>query len=43
MSGHGTEKGFIQSAMGGILVIALTVVVCGGIFIALLINGASGH
>lgn len=43
MSGHGTEKGFLQSALGGILVIILTVVVCGGIFIGLLINGASHH
>ena len=43
MSGHGTEKSFLQSALGGILVIALTVIVCGGIFIALLVNGASHH
>lgn len=43
MSGHGTEKGFLQSAMGGILVITLTVLVCGGIFIALLASNAGGH
>lgn len=29
--------------MGGITVVILTVVVLGGIFIALLANGASGH
>ena len=43
MSGHGTEKGFLQSASGGILVVILTVLVCGGIFIAMLANGASHH
>lgn len=43
MSGHGTEKGFLQSAFGGLVVVTLTVLVCGGIFIALLINGASHH
>lgn len=43
MSGHGTEKGFLQSAMGGILVITLTVLVCGGIFLALLASNAGGH
>lgn len=43
MSGHGTQKSFLQSTMGGITVIILTVVVFGGIFIALLANSAGGH
>ncbi len=43
MSGHGTEKGFLQSAFGGLLVVTLTVLVCGGIFIALLTKAATHH
>ncbi len=40
MSGHGNEKGFAQTVFGGIVIITLTVVVCGGIFIAMLMNSA---
>jgi hypothetical protein len=43
MSGHGNEKSFVQSAFGGIVIITLTVVICGGIFIMMLANGAAHH